>query len=74
MKAVLAYLLGLITDAKGRPEPKMILGIPILVAAVVDLLIRRELAVFGALSGLGVALVSGAAIADASIDAQPHKE
>lgn len=64
------FLLGLFTDALGRPEPKIVLGFPMLVAATVDLLITRDLAVFAALSALGATLMSGAAVADARIDSQ----
>lgn len=63
-----AFLTQIFTDAAGRPEIKMILGVLIIVVAVVDLLARDSLGRFGALSGLGLTLVGVTAAADAAYD------
>ena len=57
------------TDAKNRPEIKMILGVPIIIIAVVFLLIGKlDLERFGALSGLGALLIGATTVADGFID------
>jgi hypothetical protein len=59
------------TDARGRPEIKMILGVPILIAAVVYGFKTGDWkSGFLALSGLGVTLVGGTAIADGFNDSR----
>jgi hypothetical protein len=61
-------LLSIFYDAAGRLEPKMILGIPILIAAVVYGMISRDWVGFGAVSALGLGLCGFTALADAGID------
>ena len=57
------------TDAKNRPEIKMILGVPIIIIAVIFLLIGKlDLEKFGALSGLGALLIGATTVADGFID------
>ena len=56
------------TDAAGRPEVKVVLGVPILLAAAIYLLAGGDLARFGALSGVGLSLLGVTAAADASYD------
>lgn len=61
-------LVQIFTDAKGRPEVKMILGVPLFLAAVVHLIATRDLAVFGALMGTALTLMGITAAGDAAID------
>lgn len=62
------FLRGLFTDAKGRPEIKVVLGVPIILAAVVYGLASRDWGGFATVSAFGVGLLGGAAVADAAID------
>ena len=63
------FFKGVFTDAKDRPEIKMILGVPILVIAVVFLICGKiDLSQFGALAGLGGSLIGVTTIADGFID------
>lgn len=62
------FLHGLFTDAKGRPEIKVVLGVPIILAAVVYGLVSRDWGGFATVSAFGVGLLGGAAVADAAID------
>jgi hypothetical protein len=65
------FLKGLFTDAKGRPEIKIILGAPIIVAAVVYGFLSRDWGGFATVSAFGVGLLGGAAVADAALDRSP---
>lgn len=56
------------TDAKGRPEIKMIIGIPLLVAAVAYGMLSKDWLGFGALSGTALALAGLTTAGDAAID------
>lgn len=68
MYRLLAALAHLVTDAKMRPEVKLVLGIPILVAAVIYGIASRDWFGFGALSGVALVLLGITAAADAQID------
>ena len=68
MGKLITALSHLVTDAKMRPEIKLILGIPILVAAVVYGMVSRDWIGFGALSGVALLLFGITAAADAKID------
>mgnify|MGYP000949876716 CR=1 FL=1 len=68
MYRLLAALAHLVTDAKMRPEVKLVLGIPILVAAVIYGIASRDWVGFGALSGVALVLLGITAAADAQID------
>ena len=68
MDKLIAALSHLVTDAKMRPEIKLILGIPILMAAVVYGMVSRDWIGFGALSGVALLLFGITAAADAQID------
>ena len=68
-KSIGNFLAQIFTDARGRPEIKMILGVPIIIIAVVFLLIEKlDLEKFGALSGLGALLIGATTVADGFID------
>ena len=56
------------TDALNRPEVKMILGIPIAIAAVVYGLVARDWIGFAALSGFAASLIFATTAGDAAID------
>ena len=68
MDKLIAALSHLVTDAKMRPEIKLVLGIPILVAAVIYGIASRDWVGFGALSGVALVLLGITAAADAQID------
>ena len=68
MYRLLAALAHLVTDAKMRPEVKLVLGIPIMVAAVIYGIASRDWVGFGALSGVALVLLGITAAADAQID------
>lgn len=67
-RAVVTFFREVFTDAKGRPEIKMILGVPLLVGAVVYGVASRDWAGFGALSGVALSLVMATTAADSRID------
>lgn len=56
------------TDAAGRPEIKMILGVPLFLAAVVYGMASRDWAGFGALMGPALGLLGLTTLGDAAID------
>jgi hypothetical protein len=56
------------TDAAGRIEIKMILGVPMFVAAVVYGIIAKDWVGFGALMGSALGLMGITAAGDAAID------
>lgn len=68
MKAFLKWLGGIFTDALGRPEVKMMLGVPLIIVAVVFGIITRDWVGFGALSGFAVSMLVTTAAGDAVID------
>lgn len=57
MKSFLAKLGDMFLDQAGGVDEKRVLGIPFLLAAVVYVLITGNLAVFGAVAGLGTLLL-----------------
>jgi hypothetical protein len=62
------WLREIFTDALGRPEVKMILGVPTFLAAIVYVMITRDLAVAGFVSANAISLMGFTALADAGID------
>ncbi len=62
------WFLGMFTDALGRPEPKMVLGVPTVVTAVVFGVVTRDWVGFGALFGAGCTLCGFSALADHKVD------
>jgi len=56
------------TDALGRYEIKVLLGVPTFVAGIVYAMVTRDLAVAGFVSGNGLVLLGVTALADAKID------
>ena len=58
------FLSGCYTDAKGRPEPKMILGTLLILSSVAYLIIWKSLQGAEFIGGMGVALMGTCAIAD----------
>jgi hypothetical protein len=56
------------TDAAGRIEIKMILGVPMFVSAVVYGIIAKDWVGFGALMGSALGLMGITAAGDAAID------
>jgi len=71
---MIKFLIEVFTDANGRPEIKMILGVPIIIIAVFYgifssvIMNSPDWTGFGALSGLGLALIGTTAVADSLID------
>lgn len=68
MEKVIAILSHFFTDAKMRPEIKMVVGIPLLIAAVIYGIISKDWIGFGALSGVALILMGITAAGDAAID------
>lgn len=68
MKAFFVWLGGIFTDAKDRPEVKMMLGIPTFIAAIAYVIIKRDLAVAGFIAGNALTLMGFTAAADHKID------
>lgn len=62
------WLGGIFTDALGRPEVKMILGIPCFITGIVYVISTRDLAVAGFISGNSITLMGFTAVADHKID------
>jgi hypothetical protein len=56
------------TDAAGRPEIKMILGIPLFLVAMVYGIFSRDWAGFAAMMGPALGLVGLTTLGDAAID------
>ena len=56
------------TDAKGRPEIKMILGVPLIIFSVYYLIRYKDLNGAIYIGGLGTTLVGGTAITDSLLD------
>jgi hypothetical protein len=56
------------TDSKGRTEVKMILGVPLLIAAVVYGMASQDWIGFGALSATALGLAGLTTAGDAAID------
>lgn len=56
------------TDAAGRPEVKMIIGIPLSVAAVIYGIISKDWTGFGAMAGFAASLFVATTAGDAAID------
>jgi len=73
MNPTAEFILGLITDALKRPEPKAVMGIIFLVAALVYGLVRGfqgkpDWIGFTAMATVGTALLGVTAVADARTD------
>lgn len=56
------------TDAAGRPEIKMIMGIPMFIGAIVYGIVSRDWVGFGALIGTALGLMGLTTLGDAVID------
>lgn len=56
------------TDAAGRPEVKMILGVPMAIGAIVYGIVSRDWVGFGALIGTALGLMGLTTLGDAVID------
>lgn len=69
-----AFIKALFTDALDRPEPKMVLGIPMVIATVVYVMISKELAIAGFLMGTALALIGVTAVADAKNDTRSKEQ
>ena len=57
MKEVFKKIGDMFLDQAGGVDEKRVLGIPILLAAVIYLIITRDLTVFASLAGLGTGLL-----------------
>ena len=68
MKAFFKFLLGLLTDAKNRPEIKNVIGIFTVIVAFVYLFIRWEASGFAIIFGLGGTMIGLTTIGDAVVD------
>ena len=64
MKRLPKILAECYTDAKGRPEPKMVLGTALVLFSVVYLIVWKNLQGAEFIGGMGVALMGTCAIAD----------
>lgn len=58
------------TDTLGRPEPKLILGIPVVIFSIVYLVWKHDLNGSIYIGSLGTTLVGGTAIADSFNDSR----
>lgn len=56
------------TDASGRPEIKMILGVPLFIIAMIYGILSRDWAGFAAMMGPALGLVGLTTLGDAAID------
>lgn len=56
------------TDAAGRPEIKMVIGVPLILGAVVYGVLSKDWAGFGAMAGMGLGLAGLTTAGDAAID------
>lgn len=63
-----AFFAQIFTDAAGRPEIKMILGVPLFIGAIVYGIIERDWVGFGALIGTALGLMGLTTLGDAVID------
>ena len=63
-----AFFKEIFTDAAGRVEIKMILGVPLFIGSIVYVVIARDIAVFGALMGTALSLMGLSTLGDAAID------
>ena len=64
MKEFLKKLGDMFLDQNDGVDDKRVLGVPIIIVAVVYVLITSNLAVFGAVAGLGTTLLLGAVAGD----------
>lgn len=65
---MLLFIRELFTDSLGRPEPKLILGIPLFIVAVVYTIITKNLSVGGFFMGTALSLLGVTAVTDALND------
>jgi hypothetical protein len=70
MKAFLEWLGGIFTDALGRPEVKMMLGVPLFIGAQVYVITigAPGLGVYSVITGTALTLMGITAYGDAQID------
>jgi hypothetical protein len=68
MKAFWHFIVECFTDVRGRPEPKMIIGIPLIIYSVVYLVTEKNLQNAIYIGGLGTTLVGGTAVFDSFND------
>jgi hypothetical protein len=66
------FIIECFTDTKGRPEPKMLIGIPLILFSVVYLIWKKDLQGAIYIGGIGTTLVGGSAIADGFNDGREH--
>jgi hypothetical protein len=59
---------GLITDAKNRVEPKLIIAYPLIVVGLVYLFLKNDVGGFLAIEGFAASLLFGTALADHKLD------
>jgi hypothetical protein len=64
MKEFLKKLGDMFLDQAGGVDEKRVLGIPIILAAVIYLMVTRDLAVFAAIAGLGTGLLGVSVLGD----------
>lgn len=68
MKKFFAWLGQVFTDALGRPEVKMVLGVPTFIAAIVYVFWTGNIPVAGFVAANALTLMGFTALADAAID------
>lgn len=74
MKEFLNFILGAITDAKGRIEPKNIIGYLIIGVGIFRLVTSWDVASFSAIVGVGGGFLITSTIADNNIDTMPGQK
>lgn len=68
MKKFFAWISQVFTDALGRPEVKMVLGVPTFLAAIVYVFATGNIPVAGFVAANALTLMGFTALADAAID------
>lgn len=68
MDKVMAFVGHFFTDAKLRPEVKMVIAVPLLIVAVIYGMATKDWVGFGAMSGVSLVLMGITAAGDAAID------
>ena len=68
MDKVLAFVGQFFTDAKLRPEVKMVIAVPLLLVSIVYGMLAKDWVGFGAMSGVSLVLMGITAAGDAAID------
>jgi hypothetical protein len=68
LEGIFEWFGDIFTDALGRPEVKMILGVPTFIAAIVYVFVTGNIPVAGFVAANALTLMGFTALADAAID------